>query len=137
MIKFFLKLFLKLKIFFILYVIFFQIFLSQLDKYADNPWVANADKVIKSGSTYTEKDVLITMRDLLGDDECDILSYPGSLTNPDCNEVITWMVSRKLLSITSEQLSQLRRLIDLNGDRILQNFRPVQKRNGRKLRRYF
>jgi carbonic anhydrase len=111
-------------------------FFPQLDDYADNPWTSYAKKVIKDKSTFTEKKNLYTLRELVQDDDFNILSYKGSLTNPDCQENVTWMVSTKPLTISSNDLAQLRKINDLQGLPLVKNFRPLQRINGRVITEY-
>jgi len=57
--------------------------------------------------------------------------YQGSLTTPGCNEIVTWSVIRQSISVSENQLKQLRRLEDSDGFSMGNNFRPVMPLNRR------
>merc|ERR1712080_11558 len=59
--------------------------------------------------------------------------YSGSLTTPGCNEVVTWTLLHSPSSVSESQLEGLRLLLDSDGDRMGDNFRPVQNLHGRKV----
>lgn len=95
------------------------------------------NKVVEPHTKFTSNEKL-TMFDLIGDGkmtssagEFHILTYDGSLTTPGCNEVVTWLVSIHPIGINSKDLKELRSLRDDEGNRLVGNFRPVQKMNGR------
>ena len=53
-------------------------------------------------------------------------TYDGSLTTPPCSEIVTWIVLREMGSVSR---SQFRAFNDIMGN----NFRPLQKRAGRRI----
>ena len=77
--------------------------------------------------------------------------YQGSLTTPPCSEIVTWTVFRYPLLLTSGQvthsfwntlnclinfpfqLAQFRQLTDDEGNLLVNNDRPVQPVNSRKV----
>ena len=61
----------------------------------------------------------------------DYYTYNGSLTTPDCNEVVTWVVFKHTIGIPSSVLSAFRGLEDNHGDPLVDNFRPPQPLNDR------
>ncbi|KAH9416414.1 Carbonic anhydrase- protein 10 [Dermatophagoides pteronyssinus] len=79
----------------------------------------------------------LSLRDLLPDDQ-NYITYDGSLTTPSCDEIVTWIVINKPLSITKEQLQALRFLmqgdIDVPKAPLGNNFRPTQSINDRVIR---
>ena len=54
-------------------------------------------------------------------------TYPGSLTTPPCTETVTWFVLHEYAQLSSEQFDAFRHILG-------NNFRPLQKRNGRAIR---
>jgi len=61
--------------------------------------------------------------------------YRGSLTTPECQESVTWVVFENIMGVSTGQLEEFRSLIDSNGDRMEDNFRPTQPLNGRPVHR--
>ncbi|NWR52364.1 CAH4 anhydrase, partial [Regulus satrapa] len=61
--------------------------------------------------------------------------YEGSLTSPDCYEGVTWTVFEKPVELSLAQLSQFAALHfeGKNSTPMMENFRPVQPLNGRKV----
>ncbi|GAU94994.1 hypothetical protein RvY_06685 [Ramazzottius varieornatus] len=64
--------------------------------------------------------------------------YQGSLTTPPCAEAVEWSIMRQPQKVTEAQLNVFRRLHERNignltipEDRLVDNFRPLQKPNGR------
>jgi carbonic anhydrase len=54
-------------------------------------------------------------------------TYPGSLTTPPCTQTVTWFVLHEYAQLSSEQFDAFRHILG-------NNFRPLQKRNGRAIR---
>ncbi|XP_065170908.1 carbonic anhydrase 7-like isoform X2 [Atheta coriaria] len=59
------------------------------------------------------------------------LTYQGSLTTGDCNEVVTWIISPNVLKISNKQLSMFRSLAPRRLIANASNYRQVQPLNGR------
>lgn len=59
--------------------------------------------------------------------------YEGSLTTPTCDEVVTWTVFDEVITISERQLDNFRALLDPHGGKIINNFRPPQPLNNRKV----
>ncbi|XP_068082943.1 carbonic anhydrase 1-like [Anabrus simplex] len=57
-------------------------------------------------------------------------TYNGSLTQPPCSEVVTWIIQSDPIAISSQQVAQFRRLHSKDGP-IFYNSRPVQHMNCR------
>ena len=60
-------------------------------------------------------------------------TYSGSLTYPPCTEVKQYIVFRTPLDISSVQLDQFRSLLNQDGKKMVNNFRPVQPLGNRVL----
>jgi len=58
-------------------------------------------------------------------------TYPGGLTTPPCNEVVTWHNFKQPLTISAAQLQAFRELMDGKGGNIVNNFRSPQPLAGR------
>ncbi len=63
-------------------------------------------------------------------------TYPGSLTTPTCNQIVTWIVLETPITVSMKLIDTLGKLKDKGGKRrrkmkIRDNFRPVQPLNGR------
>ncbi|NXK65780.1 CAH4 anhydrase, partial [Sylvietta virens] len=61
--------------------------------------------------------------------------YEGSLTSPDCYEGVTWTIFEKPVELSLPQLSQFAALHfdGKNSTPMMENFRPAQPLNGRKV----
>jgi len=55
----------------------------------------------------------------------------GSLTTPGCNEVVTWVVFKDAIQMSSSQLAHFRSLKDGEGKKLVDNYRPPLPLNGR------
>jgi len=62
--------------------------------------------------------------------------YKGSLTEPECNEDVTWIVFDKVLGIRQEQLDAVRKLKNLDWVLNTSNYRFTQPANNRVVERY-
>lgn len=60
-------------------------------------------------------------------------TYEGSLTTPGCYEVVEWNNFLTPLKVSRAQLQQFRMLDDSDSNAIVDNFRPPQPLNGRKV----
>jgi len=58
-------------------------------------------------------------------------TYPGGLTTPPCNEVVTWHNFKQPLTISAAQLQAFRELMDGKGGKIVNNYRSPQPLAGR------
>ncbi|KAI4904094.1 hypothetical protein NFI96_018767 [Prochilodus magdalenae] len=72
----------------------------------------------------------------------DFWTYEGSLTTPPLLESATWIVLRDPISVSSAQMAKFRSMLSSSeGDtplrRMVDNFRPAQPLNGRKVRSSF
>merc|ERR1719211_985395 len=75
----------------------------------------------------------IALSSLLPEDTSAFYRYSGSLTTPQCNEVVTWTLLHHPVGVSESQLAGLRALIDGDGNTMGDNFRAVQPLFGRKV----
>ena len=61
----------------------------------------------------------------------DYYYYEGSLTTPDCNEVVQWLLAREEIVVPANYLANLRTVRDKTGNLINFNYRNTQALNGR------
>lgn len=74
---------------------------------------------------------------LLPTDKTNYYRYNGSLTTPTCNEAVTWTVFNDPVEISQAQMDALRSLKMKNTMNIVDNYRPVQSLNNRKVKSSF
>ena len=73
----------------------------------------------------------IVMSDLFPDNR-DYYYYEGSLTTPDCDEIVQWFVFKHLIEVPEAYLDELRMIeMDENGNLLTFNFRDTQSLNNR------
>lgn len=108
------------------------------DELTDSLLSNGLENVINWNDTNTlSEDESFSIKDLIGEQPFDFISYAGSLTTPPCYETVTWIVSTRILDAAQCELDAFRRLRDSSGDQMVNNFRPLQRRNGRKLFYFF
>lgn len=100
------------------------------DNMAFQPIVEALGTVVKEGSDTILKKPII-LRDLLPTSRSKFYRYSGSLTTPGCQEIVTWTVFETPITISSKQISKFRELTSGEGEAIVNNYRPVQKLQGR------
>jgi len=69
-------------------------------------------------------------------EDLEFFVYEGSSTTPPCTEGITWHVYKEPVRISEEQMNKLRSVVDPEGRRLENNYRPVQPLNYRKVLKY-
>ncbi|XP_032667381.1 carbonic anhydrase 1-like [Odontomachus brunneus] len=60
----------------------------------------------------------------------DYYTYSGSLSQPPCNEVVTWIIQKEPIVISALQVEKFREICSVDGPLLL-NCRPVQPLNER------
>jgi carbonic anhydrase len=58
-------------------------------------------------------------------------TYSGSLTTPEFNEIVTWVVFKETTVMSKKQIASFRSLKDNHGNTMCDNFRPTQPLNDR------
>ncbi|CAH1155143.1 unnamed protein product [Phaedon cochleariae] len=76
-------------------------------------------------------DAKISPESLLPENLDNFFAYQGSLTTPNCNEVVTWIVYSQPAEIEESQLEKLSDIYTEDDKRLVQNYRPLQAVNGR------
>jgi len=66
------------------------------------------------------------LSDILVGDISRFYRYNGSLTTPDCNEIVQWTVLREPVPVSQDQLDIFRSLFRQEGEPLGNNYRPVQ-----------
>lgn len=95
-------------------------------------WVPALNEVQQAGTSYTLPDpTVFNIQQFIGTNRRPYFYYHGSLTTPPCYETVNWIVQKRVLLISEEQLNVFRSLRDENGDLLVDNFRQLQRTNGR------
>ncbi|KAK3606493.1 hypothetical protein CHS0354_041444 [Potamilus streckersoni] len=123
-------------------VLSFMFEVGPLDNYNYSKFLGKLSDVIYSGeSTHTSP---MRLADMLPIPRRNLqyFRYNGSLTTPPCNEVAIWTVFTRPIYISELQLQQFRKLYaneksSNNYERIIDNFRPVQPLNKRRVLKNF
>ncbi|XP_044748510.1 putative carbonic anhydrase 5 [Coccinella septempunctata] len=98
----------------------------QNDKF--NPIVRSLQKIKK---TKQKTEIKINPTKLLPREFTRFYRYDGSLTTPDCNDVVVWTIFSELVPISKDQVKQFSSIRDAEGKMLSQNFRFIQPLNGR------
>ncbi|XP_055385052.1 uncharacterized protein LOC129614474 [Condylostylus longicornis] len=61
----------------------------------------------------------------------------GSLTTPDCDEGVRWIVYRDIIQVDAQAIEGLKQLENEKGNKILFNYRNIQPLNGRTVYKTF
>lgn len=97
-------------------------------------------KMLTSAKAKTKDDRKISNFNLTAiypSDIKEVIIYEGSLTTPDCNEIVHWVIIPEPLTISAAQLAELRtvKLGDGSAPAKTYNFREKQALNGRTFKR--
>ena len=58
-------------------------------------------------------------------------TYSGSLTTPDFNEIVTWVIFKETIVMSKRQIASFRSMKDHHGHALVDNFRPTCPLNDR------
>ncbi|XP_034489034.1 carbonic anhydrase 2-like [Drosophila innubila] len=76
----------------------------------------------------------LTMKQLLGNiDTGKFYTYKGSLTTPDCTELVTWTVFKEVVSIRLSLIANFWSLTNSHGQPLINNYRELQDIHRRKV----
>jgi len=106
--------------------------LSEEDNPKLTPLIENLNLVQENVGEFSEIESFAA-EDLLPGNLTRFYRYEGSLTTPACNQIVQWTVNQATIPISESQLNTLRSMQQKNGEQIVDNFRPVQAINGRKI----
>ncbi|XP_003400986.1 carbonic anhydrase 1-like [Bombus terrestris] len=99
---------------------------------ADNPYldhiVRNLRRIVKPGTKVHVPPFPLLW--LFPRFQTDYYTYNGSLTQPPCSEIVTWILQPEPIAISSSQIAQFRQICSPDGP-IPLNCRPVQRVNDR------
>lgn len=101
-------------------------------------FISLVNKLIDINEPYDNMklNIFTNINRIIGSEPIHVWSYPGSLTVPGCNEVVTWMISTKNLYTTNSDIVKLRIIDSVDKHIIHQNYRPIQKLNRRQVLEY-
>jgi carbonic anhydrase len=68
----------------------------------------------------------VSVYDIIGIEPIEVYSYNGSLTTPPCSQNVNWMVATRTLKITTAELEALQKIEFDTGNKIKDNYRPIQ-----------
>lgn len=104
---------------------FFQPLVDQLSQIPDDQEETTLSKIV-------------SFQNLLPQKTTSFFRYSGSLTTPNCNEIVTWTVFENPIRVSERQLNKFRSLKDAANEQLVNNYRPAQQLKGRTIyyRRY-
>ncbi|KAK4026003.1 hypothetical protein OUZ56_015032 [Daphnia magna] len=94
------------------------------------PLVDQLGEVIADHNETTLTD-LVSFKDLLPRQTSSFYRYNGSLTTPNCQQIVIWTVFDTPVEISERQLAKYRQLENAEGEHLVNNFRPSQRENDR------
>jgi carbonic anhydrase len=99
------------------------------------PWFKAAERLMNYKDSIDEP-ITMTFRDIIGASEFGVYHYEGSLTTPNCNEAVLWLVYSSLVPIMPAELALMQKVKDEKGKPIMKNNRPPQPMGSRSLKYY-
>lgn len=98
-----------------------------IDEGEENPEFAAMWNSLPATPDVLPRTIIIHPRKLLPHGKLPYYTYRGSLTTPNCSEIVTWFVVSEPLTMSVEQIEAFRAIFS-------DNYRPVQPLNGRQVR---
>ncbi|KAI9563221.1 alpha-carbonic anhydrase [Daphnia sinensis] len=74
---------------------------------------------------------IVSFQNLLPQKTTSFFRYSGSLTTPNCNEIVIWTVFENPIKVSERQLNMFRNLNDAANQQLVNNYRPAQQVKGR------
>ncbi|CAL4091117.1 unnamed protein product [Meganyctiphanes norvegica] len=105
---------------------------SNTDNAALTPLV-NALANITDAGALAEVATAYPLQAFLPKDTEKFYRYEGSLTTPTCNEAVIWTVFDTPVEVSESQLNALRAIKTEDGNKLINNYRPPQPLNNRKV----
>lgn len=99
-----------------------------------NPVVKHLEEILNYGESATVKHTFDLTSWFSVPNQ--VASYFGSLTVPMCKQVVRWYVLQTPMPIKAQDVAPFRMLKQANGQPLLENRRPMQKRNKREVMCY-
>jgi len=112
--------------------IFLQASPNYLPNHSLRPIISNLEGVKNKTAFWEKVDVPIDLSKLIPFGSR-IYYYRGSLTTPGCNEVVDWYVFETPVQISSSDVKAFRQVSDDEGLPLMENHRPIQPVNSRKV----
>ncbi|XP_055590295.1 carbonic anhydrase 7-like [Uranotaenia lowii] len=113
------------------------LFFVVVDRDPNYRWIDALFQVQDAPSSYTLPDpTAFNIAQLIGSRRLPYFSYQGSLTTPPCYETVTWILQKRTLNISENQLNAFRSLKQTNGQPLVNNYRNPQPLNGRQVDLY-
>ncbi|KAK9872126.1 hypothetical protein WA026_016178 [Henosepilachna vigintioctopunctata] len=101
---------------------------SDKDNEMLQPIVQQIDKIIK----YKQMaDITINPLTLLPKNVMNFYRYQGSLTTPNCNDVVVWTIFDEIEKVSEKQIEAFRSILSTTGTPLTENFRNLKPLNGR------
>lgn len=98
-----------------------------------NNWTRFLTKVVKDGSAYEVSPYgMFPLGEVLSNVQWPYYAYEGSFTTPPCSETVQWIVASERVPLAKSELARMRNL-EGRGGRWVQNARPTQARNYRRV----
>ena len=94
------------------------------------PWgLLNASQITGQGDSIPVRGFRYDQ--FLPRDSMNYYFYEGSLTAPDCNEIVAWFVLKERITVPGAYLDHLRSIVGQTGEPLTYNYRETQELNGR------
>jgi len=90
----------------------------------------NEMKINKQYEVYINFSKLISFKKINRDK---FYHYMGGFTTPNCDEIAKWIIMKNPLKISKDRMQSFRSLVDMEGEPLVDNYRPTQPVNDREV----